>query len=212
MTPDSFCPCEPHDRRCAAEFRLPAHRGLVRSLATVCVGVFAASLATAILPGETGEANAQRMLTLVSPKRTASVSVAVGKSEDVGTDSSFMDILVGDPEIADVNPLTDKAISILGKKIGTTRVSLYGEGKKQVGIFDIEVSYDVSKLREELAQRFQSWRSVFVKPRSGCRPPTAAFSCRARLRTVSFSTASCRWRANSGPMSSTPSRSPSRSR
>ena len=127
----------------------------MRQLVAACAATLAASLATAILPGGTGDASAQRMLALVAPKRTASVSVAVGKSEDVGADSSFTDILVGDPEIADVNPLTDKAISILGKKIGTTRVSLYGDGKKLVGIFDIEVSYDVSKLREELAQRFR---------------------------------------------------------
>ena len=54
---------------------------------------------------------------------------------------------VGDPEVADVTPLTDHTLSILGRKIGTTRVTVYGEGKKQVGIFDVEVSYDVSRLR-----------------------------------------------------------------
>jgi pilus assembly protein CpaC len=123
----------------------------MRSLVAAC----AATLAAAILLGGTNNANAQRMLSIAAAKRTSSVNVAVGKSEDVGTDASFVDILVGDPEIADVNPLTDKVISILGKKIGTTRVSLYGEGKKLVGIFDIEVSYDVSKLREELTQRFR---------------------------------------------------------
>ena len=55
---------------------------------------------------------------------------------------------VGDPKIADVNPLTDRALSILGKKIGTTRVSIYAEGKKLIGIFDVEVSYDTSALAE----------------------------------------------------------------
>jgi len=158
MLTDRFYPCEPRDRSRAAKFRAPAHRRGFRSLVAVHVAAFAASLAATILPGGAGAANAQRMLTFVSPKRTASVSVAVGKSEDVGTDSSFVDILVGDPEIADVNPLTDKTISILGKKIGTTRVSLYGEGKKLIGIFDVEVSYDVSKLREELTQRFRQAR------------------------------------------------------
>jgi pilus assembly protein CpaC len=43
---------------------------------------------------------------------------------------------------------------VLGKKIGTARVSVYGEGKKLVGVFDIEVSYDTSRLGSELAQRF----------------------------------------------------------
>ena len=82
------------------------------------------------------------------------VTVPIGKSEDVRTDTSFVDVIVGDPEVADVNPLTDHALSILGKKIGTTRVSVYAEGKKLIGIFDVEVSYDITRLTNELRRRF----------------------------------------------------------
>ncbi len=116
--------------------------------------VRATSIAVAVVLGGAGIATAQHAIQIVGAAHTASVGVPVGKSEDVRTDSNFVDILVGDPEIADVNPLTDRALSILGKKIGTTRVSLYGEGKKLVGVFDIEVSYDTSKLAAEIAQRF----------------------------------------------------------
>ena len=84
-------------------------------------------------------------------KRTAAIMVTVGKTEDVRIDAPFTDVTVGDPEVADVTPLTDRALSILGKKIGTTRVTIYGEGKRLVGLFDIEVSYDVSRLSAELA-------------------------------------------------------------
>jgi pilus assembly protein CpaC len=80
------------------------------------------------------------------------VTVTVGKSQDVRTDQNFVEIMVGDPDIADVNPLTDHALSILGKKIGTTRVTVYGPDKKAVGIFDVEVSYDVSRLSAEISQ------------------------------------------------------------
>ncbi len=84
--------------------------------------------------------------------RTAKVIVTVGKSEDIHTDQSFSDIMVGDPDVADVNPLTDHALSILGKKIGTTRVTVYGPEKRAVGVFDIEVSYDVSQLSAEIGR------------------------------------------------------------
>ena len=85
---------------------------------------------------------------------TSNVSVVVGKSQDVRTSSSFVNIAIGDPEIADVNPLTDHSLSILGKKIGTTRVTIYDEQKRLVGIYDIEVTYDVSRLINELRRRF----------------------------------------------------------
>ena len=89
--------------------------------------------------------------------RTAKVIVTVGKSEDIHTDQNFVDIMVGDPDVADVNPLTDHALSILGKKIGTTRVTVYGEDKRPVGIFDIEVSYDISRLSAEMS--YETWTS-----------------------------------------------------
>ncbi len=102
-----------------------------------------------------GDASAQdRVIQISGTNRTAMVTVIVGKSQDVRTGSSFVDVMVGDPDIADVNPLTDHTLSILGKKIGTTRVSVYAEGKKLIGIFDVEVSYDITRLTNELKRRF----------------------------------------------------------
>jgi pilus assembly protein CpaC len=102
-----------------------------------------------------GDARAQeRIIQISGNNRTAMVTVAIGKSQDVRTGTSFVDVMVGDPEIADVNPLTDHSLSILAKKIGTTRVSVYAEGKKLIGIFDVEVSYDITRLTNELKRRF----------------------------------------------------------
>ena len=95
-----------------------------------------------------------RIIQIGGNHRTAMVTVTIGKSQDVRTDNSFVDVTVGDPDVADVNPLTDHTLSILGKKIGTTRVSVYGEGKKLIGIFDVEVTYDVTRLTNELKRRF----------------------------------------------------------
>ena len=82
-------------------------------------------------------------------KRTATVSVYIGKTEDVRTDTSFVELTVGDPEVADVNPLTDRSLSILGKKNGTTRVGLCRrqEADRRVRRRSL---YDVSRLAEML--------------------------------------------------------------
>jgi pilus assembly protein CpaC len=102
-----------------------------------------------------GNAYAQdRVIQISGNTHTSMVTVTIGKSQDLRTGSSFVDVMVGDPEVADVNPLTDHTLSILGKKIGTTRVSVYAEGKKLIGIFDIEVQYDISRLTNELKRRF----------------------------------------------------------
>jgi pilus assembly protein CpaC len=106
------------------------------------------------MPMTLGRAQAEETIRISGPNRTATVYVATGKSQDVRTDDGFVDITVSDPTIADVNPLTDHALSILGKKIGTTRVTVYGEGKKLVGIFDVEVGYETARIAAELKRRF----------------------------------------------------------
>ena len=126
------------------------------TLRSLLISVTAALAVAALpgLPGFTSAALAQRMIMVGAGNRTASVVVPVGKSDDVRTDQPFVDVMVGNPEIADVNALTDHTLSILGKKIGTTRVSIYGGDKRLIGVFDVEVSYDTSALAAELARRF----------------------------------------------------------
>ena len=123
-------------------------RGAGAALAATVVAVTVVA-AMALAPAE---AHAQERIALASPVRTAMVTVTLGKSQDVHTDASLADIVVGDPSVADVNPLTDRSLSILGKKIGTTRVTVYDQNKKPVGIFDVEVSYDISLLSGEIRQ------------------------------------------------------------
>jgi len=118
-----------------------------RLLATLAATVVAATAVT-VVPAV--DAQAQRLIQISGAKRTVAVTIAVGKTEDVRVDAPFSDVTVGDPEVADVAPLTDHTLSILGKRIGTTRVTVYAEGKRQLGIFDIEVSYDVSRLASEI--------------------------------------------------------------
>src|SRR3954462_9187268 len=113
-----------------------------------------AALLIAACSLSSGEALAQRSIQIAGAKRTATVTVYIGKSEDVRTDQSFVELTVGDPEVADVNPMTDRSLSILGKKNGTTRVSAYAEGKKLIGVFDVEVAFDTSQLQNELRRRF----------------------------------------------------------
>ena len=110
----------------------------------------AATLATGVV---TAPVEA-REVELTAGRQAATVKVSIGKSEGVRTAESFSEVIVSDPDVADAIPLTDRSLSVLGKKIGTARVSVYGEAKKLVGVFDIEVSYDTSRLGSELAQRF----------------------------------------------------------
>src|SRR5262245_54527457 len=90
MTTDSCCPRRLDSVAAFTSGRLPRREGS-RLKALRVVSALAAALAgagaIAILPGGIGDAHAQKMLAIAAPKRTASVGVAVGKSQDIGTDS-----------------------------------------------------------------------------------------------------------------------------
>lgn len=120
-----------------------------RGLQHACL-CFALAIDCAVSPA--ASSRAQAPATVVAPLHTSTVNVIIGKSQDVRTERAYADITVGNPDIADASPLTDHSISILGKKAGTTRVSVYDQDKKTVAIFDVEVSYDVSRLSVEIAR------------------------------------------------------------
>jgi pilus assembly protein CpaC len=120
-------------------------RALLRFAGPALAATLVASLALA-----PAAVQAQQQQVAPSPART--VRVTVGKSQDVYTGRSFGDVIVGDPTIADVSPLTDRSLSILGKKLGATRVTVYDQNKMPVQIFDIVVSYDVSGLSDAIAR------------------------------------------------------------
>jgi pilus assembly protein CpaC len=134
--------------------RHPSRTANALSVALRASLVLAAATGAQLASGIALDAAQAREIELTAGRTAASVKVSIGKSESVRTENSFSEVIVSDPEIADAIPLTDRSLSVLGKKIGTARVSVYGEGKRLVGVFDIEVAYDTSRLGAELAQRF----------------------------------------------------------
>ncbi|HEY7457912.1 MAG TPA: type II and III secretion system protein family protein [Xanthobacteraceae bacterium] len=131
---------------------LAALRPGLRAMMIVVVAVLVTS-AIMVAPAMPAESQA-RLVQLSLGKATVTVKVPLSKSETVRTDAGFVDVVVADPEIADVLPLTDRSLSVLGKKIGSTRLSIYAEGKQLLGVFDVEVSYDTSQLAAELSRQF----------------------------------------------------------
>ncbi|MER8567504.1 type II and III secretion system protein family protein [Mesorhizobium sp. M0924] len=106
----------------------------------------AACLAAAAMLGLSAPAKADNDIVHVSSTTNASIKVAKGKPKTVMTNAAFYQIVIGDPEIANVNPLTDKSFYVLGNNLGTTGIALFDENKQLVGTVDIEVTLDTDQL------------------------------------------------------------------
>ncbi|RWC49599.1 MAG: type II and III secretion system protein family protein [Mesorhizobium sp.] len=117
--------------------------GRLRGLRNVAV---AASLAAAAMLAFGSSARADNEIVYVSSTKNASIKVAKGKPKTIMTSAAFYQIVIGDPEIANVNPLTDKSFYVLGNNLGTTGIALFDEKKQLVGTVDIEVTLDTDQL------------------------------------------------------------------
>jgi pilus assembly protein CpaC len=78
------------------------------------------------------------------------VVVTLNKSRTFHINTPFSSAVVGSPDIADVLPLTDRSLYILGKKVGTTNVSVYDQYMKLVSVIDVEVALDTGNLQEKI--------------------------------------------------------------
>jgi len=85
---------------------------------------------------------------------TGTLEVPVNKSEVLRTDRPFARAMIGSAEIADVLPLSDRSVYVLGKKAGATTLTLYDRSSTLIGVVDVTVGPDVIGLRRQLADLF----------------------------------------------------------
>ena len=79
------------------------------------------------------------------------IDIISGKSIVMKTEINVKRVSIGSPEIADFILLSPKELYIKGKAAGITNMILWQEGKVTT-IYDIEVKYDLSRLKEKLYQ------------------------------------------------------------
>ena len=127
-------------------------RGLVCGAARHGLAILAglALLALATLQSAPGAAAAE--VIQISSTGNTSVKVTKGKPRTIRTSAAFYEIVIGDPDIANVNPLTDKSFYVLGNNLGTTGIALFDENKQLVGTVDIEVTLDADRLASTIRE------------------------------------------------------------
>ncbi len=80
------------------------------------------------------------------------VQVSANKSQTVRLDYAFTDVLVGSSEIAEVIPLSDRTLYVLGKRVGTTNISVLDGSKRLVGVIDVNVTLDTPSVAAQVQQ------------------------------------------------------------
>jgi pilus assembly protein CpaC len=111
-----------------------------------------AALALAPLAGAAVPSAAVAQSAPAGDLHAGTLEVPLNKSQVVSTDRPIAKAMVGSSEIADILPVTDRSIYVLGKKMGTTSLTLYDAGGHVLAIMDVAVGPDVQAFRDQVAQ------------------------------------------------------------
>ncbi|QZD88368.1 type II and III secretion system protein family protein [Qipengyuania psychrotolerans] len=79
------------------------------------------------------------------------VEIPVNKSQVVTADVPIDRAMIGNEEIADILPVSDRSVYVLGKQIGTTSLTLYDRSNQVIAVMDIAIGPDVLSLREQMS-------------------------------------------------------------
>jgi len=78
--------------------------------------------------------------------------VPVNKSQVVTADTAIDRAMVGNAAIADVVPISERSVYVLGKEPGTTSLTLYDRANRVIAVMDVSVGPDVDGLRNQLGE------------------------------------------------------------
>lgn len=95
-------------------------------------------------------AAAQSRPALPGELHAGTLEVPVNKSQIVNADRPIAKAMIGNDDVADILPLTDRSIYVLGKKMGTTSLTLYDARGRVIAIMDVAVGPDVELLNSQL--------------------------------------------------------------
>lgn len=95
------------------------------------------------------------------------VSVPLGHSQTVRLPAAYSEVLVGSAEIADVLPVSEMSVYLLGKQIGTTNVAVFDSKKKLIGVLDVEVTPDLGYIQNRIRSATSSASGVRVSSAGG---------------------------------------------
>jgi pilus assembly protein CpaC len=82
------------------------------------------------------------------------LALPIGGSKILRFNQTIGRVMVGDPKVADVVPLSDRTIYVLGKAAGASSLTVLpaGDSARPIAAMDLRVGYDVESMQRGLAQ------------------------------------------------------------
>ena len=123
---------------------------MIRSTTRAVLAAALLGLGTAVLAPPM-EAGAQE-LRVIRGEFGAPIEVPLNRAIIVESDVPFAELSIANPQIADINTLSDRTVYVLGKAPGSTTLTLLGLDGALISSVTVRVSPDVAEFKERLGQ------------------------------------------------------------
>lgn len=90
------------------------------------------------------------------------LELTVGKSKVLDLPVAIKRASLANPEVADTVVLSPTQIYLTGKTIGVTNVTLWNESGKMMGMYDVVIAPDVTRLKENLHKTLPEEQGILV--------------------------------------------------
>lgn len=135
-----------------------------KTVVAFCLGLMALTLTVA---GTVHAAEAAYTLGLNGGDSVDELILPIGKSQIIRSRSALEQVVVGNPEIADVQLLSDNQFLVLGQSAGTTNLALWDTQSNIVAIVDVVVGYDLEAIKRKLDEMLPDERDIEVRSSNG---------------------------------------------
>ena len=145
-----------------------------KHFATILIGLLATTPAFADAPVRNGS-NAQPV---------EKMALFTGKSTVIQTPLAIKRVSVANPEIADTIVLSPTQLYVTGKMAGVTNLTLWQDNGHILTVYDLDVSPDVSRLKEQLSRLLPGDKDVLVQASNDHLTLSGSVSSEAAQRQV----------------------------
>jgi pilus assembly protein CpaC len=119
----------------------------MRRIAIVCAAALAC--APAAQPARAQSFVASSLVGELAPSRV--ITVPKDKSVAFRLMGAAGEIVVAQPDVAEIVATTDRSIYVRGKALGTTNILIYDASHRLIEVIDVRVAQDIESLRTDLA-------------------------------------------------------------
>ena len=96
--------------------------------------------------------SAAETLRVLRGATSSALQVPMNRAVVVESDSSFAELSIANPGIADISSLSDRTIYVLGKEPGRTTLTLLGPDGRLITNVEVHVTPDIAEFKERLEQ------------------------------------------------------------